>query len=85
MIVSELHQRAAAKCVEDIVTYNYKIGKKVAIPPFIMDAFRTTWEQQQQESKRVGERRKELESLVVEIEKGTWDQDGAKEDFGGTR
>lgn len=47
MILSELHQRPAARCVEDIVVYDYKKGTKAAIRPFMMKAFERTWEEQE--------------------------------------
>lgn len=67
------------------MTYDYRIGKKVHIPPFMMDAFMETWEMQSAERQRIERRRSELESTVVEIEKATWDQVGAIEDLGGAR
>ncbi|KAA8568486.1 hypothetical protein EYC84_007517 [Monilinia fructicola] len=46
LIVSELHQRVAARCVEEIVTYDYKKGKKEALQPWLVDALTKTWEEQ---------------------------------------
>lgn len=82
MILSELHQRPSARCVEDIVVYNYKVGRKVEIMPFMMDAFRKTWEEQEGERLRVGERCREVERVVGGLEKGTWASEGAVEDLG---
>lgn len=47
MIVSELHQRAAARCVEDIVVYDYKVGRKVAVTEWMRGAFERTWGEQE--------------------------------------
>ncbi len=47
MIVSELHQRPSARCVEDIVVYDYKKGRKVAIRDFMMKAFEVPWKEQE--------------------------------------
>lgn len=83
MILSELHQRPAARCVEDIVVYDYKNGKKTAIFPFLMDGFRTTWEEQEAARNRNEERCRELEGIVAGLEKETWDREDAVEEVGG--
>lgn len=85
MIMSELRQRPAARCVEDIVVYDYKKGQKTPLPPFMMDAFRKTWEAQEAEKERVGERMKEVLLAVRSMEQRTWDREGAVEDMGGTK
>ncbi|TVY16969.1 hypothetical protein LARI1_G006646 [Lachnellula arida] len=85
MIMSELRQRPAARCVEDIVVYDYKKGQKTPLPPFMMDAFRKTWEAQEAEKERVEERMKDVLSAVRSMEQRTWDRDGAVEDMGGTK
>ncbi|PBP29001.1 hypothetical protein BUE80_DR000058 [Diplocarpon rosae] len=85
MIISELHQRPAARCVEDIVVYDYKKGKKTTIKPFMMKAFEQTWAEQQAETARVEKRIKELDSIVREIEQNTWDREDALEDMGQVR
>jgi len=82
MILSELHQRAAARCVEDIVVYDYKEGRKTAIRPFMMDALRKTWEEQEEARIRNGRKIDEVERVVKELEEGTWDREGAVEEFG---
>jgi hypothetical protein len=82
MILSELYQRPAARCVEDIVVYDYVAGKKVAIRPFMMRAFERTWKEQEEERKRVEKRILEIESAVGELERETWNREGAVEDFG---
>ena len=83
MILSELHQRPAARCVEDLVVYDYRKGKKTAIRPFMMDAFRTTWEEQEAAKRKNEERCIELEGIVVRLEKETWDRENAVEEVGG--
>ena len=85
MILSELHQRPAARCVEDIVVYDYKAGRKVEIRPFMMRAFEETWREQEEERKRVEESVKEVETAVDELERGSWKREGAVEDLGGAR
>ncbi|KAH8815951.1 thioesterase-like superfamily-domain-containing protein [Xylogone sp. PMI_703] len=82
MILSELHQRPAARCVEDIVVYDYRKGKKMVIPPFVMNGFQRTWEEQEEARenslKRIGEVEKEVRKLETE----SWDREGAVEDLG---
>jgi hypothetical protein len=82
MILSELHQRPAARCVEDIVVYDYRAGKKVEIRPFMMAAFERTWKDQEEERSRVEKRIAEIESAVGNLERETWNREGAVEDFG---
>jgi hypothetical protein len=78
LILSELHQRPAARCVEDIVVYDYKAGKKVNIRPFMMRAFEQTWRKQEEEKARVEKRIQEVESAVGDwrgrrgIGRGRW-------------
>jgi len=82
LILSELHQRPAARCVEDIVIYDYRKGKKTALKPFMVDVFRETW-RLQEEAKRVNSGRVErLLDRVRELEKDTWDRADAVEDLG---
>lgn len=83
LIVSELHQRAAARAEEDIVVYDYKTGGKVEIQSFMRSAFERIWEEQESERRRVEKRKEEVEALVRELEKGSWDDPNAKEDMGG--
>jgi hypothetical protein len=82
LILSELHQRPAARCVEDIVVYDYRAGKKVAVRPFMMKAFEETWREQEEERKRVESRIQEVERAVSELERETWNREGAVEDHG---
>ena len=85
MILSELYQRPAARCVEDIVVYDYRKGKKTAIRPFMMDVFRRTWQEQEHARLRNERRIQELDEKVRELELETWDRAGAKEDLGSGR
>jgi len=82
MILSELQQRPAARCVEDIVVYDYKKGIKTAIRPFMTDMFKKTWEEQEAERRRVERRIREIEGMVKGLEGQTWDREGAVEDLG---
>lgn len=82
MILSELHQRVAARCVEDIVVYDYKKGRKTAIRPFMMDALRQIWKEQEENKMRNGKIIVQIEKTLKDLEKNTWDREGAVEDFG---
>ncbi|KAL8766123.1 MAG: hypothetical protein Q9209_007021 [Squamulea sp. 1 TL-2023] len=69
LILSERHQRAAARCVEDIVVYDYRWGKKTSLPPFMLEQFSKTWEAQE-EAKRVnGSKALEIVERVRLLEK----------------
>jgi len=82
VIISELHQRASARCFEDVVVYDYQKGRKAAIPPWMLDAFERTWEEQKTEEYKVGERVSEVDRLIKTLEDETWAKDGAVEDMG---
>ena len=82
MIVSELHQRPAARCIEDCVLYDYRAAKKVALRPFMLDVLQHTWKLQE-EAKRVNsERVYGLLDRVRQLEQNSWDREGAVEDMG---
>lgn len=82
VILSELHQRPAARCVEDIVVYDYQQAKKTPLRPFMLERFRETYELQEQAKNENGARVKVLHDKVRSLEKLSWDMEGAKEDFG---
>lgn len=82
LILSELHQRPAARCVEDIVVYDYRKGKKAPLTPFMLDAFRNTWQLQQEAKNKFGGRVRSLLEGVEKLEKESWDRPDATEDFG---
>ncbi|KAF4768534.1 hypothetical protein HAV15_002274 [Penicillium sp. str.  len=83
MILSEAHQRPAARCFEDIVIYDYKKNRKtVNIPPFVMEQFETMWRQQEQEEVNWRQRIADIETRVRNLELGSWDRADAVEDNG---
>lgn len=82
LILSERHQRPAARCVEDIVVYNYKKAKKTPLRPFMVERFQETFQLQEQAKKRNGERVRGLLERVRLLEKSSWDRADAKEDLG---
>lgn len=83
VIFSEAKQRPAARCVEDVVVYDYKVGRKVsALPGYMLDQLGRTWELQE-EAKSVNKARiGEIEKQVRALETGSWDREGAVEDMG---
>lgn len=83
LILSESHRRAAARCVEDIVVYDYKNAKKSPLMTFMIEKFQDTFELQEQAKEMNGERVRVLLERVKELEKVSWDRVGAKEDLGG--
>lgn len=82
LILSELHRRPAARCVEDIVVYDYQSAKKAPLRPFMVEKFKETWLLQEQAKKHYGNKVTDLIRRVRELEKGSWDRVDAKEDLG---
>lgn len=66
LVLSERHQRPAARCVEDIVFYDYQHGVKSPLRDFMVDKFRETFELQEI-AKRRNERR--IEDLLQRVER----------------
>ena len=65
-IVSEKHVRVSAKCVEDIVLYDYRTARKAKLAqlPFVLRAFEDTRQAQQEEAQnRLAQRRRLTEAL----------------------
>lgn len=82
LIVSELHQRVAARCVEEIVTYDYKKGKKEGLQPWLVDALTKTWEEQNAAMASALRKIEDIEEKVRALEIDTWDRADAVEDMG---
>lgn len=82
LILSELHRRIAARCVEDIVVYDYKAARKAPLKPFMVEKFQETWALQEQAKEMYGKRAMDLIRRVRELEKDSWDRPDAKEDMG---
>lgn len=80
MIISEAHQRPSARCLEDIVTYDYRLGRKTPeLPAFMVEQFKVMWEQQEQAKRKWQQRILDIENQVRELELGSWDREGAVE------
>ena len=82
LILSELHRRPAARCVEDIVVYDYKAARKSPLKPFMIAKFREMFELQEQAEQTYGNKVNELIERVRKLEQSSWDRADAKEDFG---
>jgi hypothetical protein len=68
--------------VEDIVVYDYKQAKKSALPGFMVDKFRETFEMQERVKEECGKRVEGLLGRVRRLEEESWDREGAVEDLG---
>lgn len=86
MILSEARQRPAARCHEDIVTYDYKKNQKTPeLPPFILEQFKIIWELQEKAKKDWQQRILEIEGRVRSLETDSWDRPDAVEDTGSAK
>ncbi|KAF2400093.1 hypothetical protein EJ06DRAFT_530848 [Trichodelitschia bisporula] len=85
IVLSEKHQRLAARCEEVIVLYDYVKGRKSGMPDFMLSAFETTWDLQEKRREEVLERVRGLTERVRELERGSWDREGAVEDMGSAK
>ncbi len=82
VILSELHQRIAARATEDCVMYDYRIGKKTTLKPFMVDVLRETWRLQEEAKRTNSERVTALLGRVRKLEVESWDRTDAVEDMG---
>ncbi|KAJ4384494.1 hypothetical protein N0V86_000093 [Didymella sp. IMI 355093] len=82
LILSEAQRRAAARCVEDIVVYDYRTAKKSPLPSFMIDKFKQTFELQEEAKEKNSARVRTLLERVRELERSSWDRLDAVEDFG---
>ncbi|KAE8148302.1 thioesterase-like superfamily-domain-containing protein [Aspergillus avenaceus] len=85
IIISESRQRPAARVHEDIVTYDYRLGKKTAMPPFMLEQFKNTWDLQERAKEFWQQRILDIESRVRTLEVESWDRDDAVEDTGSAK
>ena len=79
VIISELHQRIAARVTEDVVYYDYRIGKKATLRPFMVNVLRETWRLQEEAKRANSERVSGLLDRVRRLEVESWDKEGAVE------
>ncbi|EME39971.1 hypothetical protein DOTSEDRAFT_137200 [Dothistroma septosporum NZE10] len=82
IILSELHQRPAARVVEDCVLYDYIKRKKTPIQPFMLEVLRETWRLQEITKRENSERVSSLLDRVRQLELQSWDRADAVEYMG---
>ncbi len=82
LILSEAHRRPAARCIEDIVVYDYQKGQKCSLLPFMAEKFGEVFELQEKEREKNSERIQSLLANVRRLEKDSWDRADAQEDMG---
>jgi Thioesterase-like superfamily len=82
MILSENKQRPAARCIEDVVVYDYRASRKTTLPPFMLDQFQRTFELQEEAKARNGDKMSALLDQVRDLERDSWDRRDAQEDMG---
>ncbi len=82
LILSERHQRPAARCVEDIVVYDYRRGIKSPLRGFMLDKFRETFDLQEQSKMRNERRVSDLLQRTQRLEQQVWNRPDAVEDMG---
>lgn len=68
VILSEKNRRVAAKCLEDIVIYDYKVGGKAPMPDFLYQILLQVQNEQTEWQKKCLSRLQELDRAVSEIE-----------------
>lgn len=82
LIMSEKYQRPSARCVEDLVIYDYRRASKAALPDFALEQFRKTFIAQEQAGHANSFKAQRLLDRVRDLEKQSWDRPDAREDTG---
>lgn len=68
VVFSETHQRVAARCIESTVIYDYREAKKTALPPFMVEKFRETYDRQAEAKRRYRGHAQEVIHAVQDLE-----------------
>lgn len=82
IVLSEKHQRIAARCEEDIVVYDYRESKKTALKQFMVEKFQETHKLQEETKKKSTARVLDLMRRVEALENESWNRKDAQEDLG---
>ncbi|KIX98724.1 uncharacterized protein Z520_05185 [Fonsecaea multimorphosa CBS 102226] len=82
LIMSEVRQRPAARCLEDVVVYDYRAAKKSTLEPFMLEQLKKTFDLQEAAKRENHAKIQWIEERVRTLETGSWDRHDAKEDFG---
>ena len=84
LVLSHTHQRAAARIAEDVLVYDYRAGKKVALEPWVEDTFRKVADEERRAAEHWLTRRTEVDRWLFELESESI-HSGKAEDMGGTK
>ena len=82
LILSEKYQRPAARCVEDIVVYDYQDRSKAPLRDFMVERFKQTFALQEAAKAKNEAKVKDLLQKVERLERASWDRPDAVEDMG---
>ncbi|KAI9806006.1 MAG: hypothetical protein M1833_004413, partial [Piccolia ochrophora] len=82
IILSELHQRPAARCSEDVVVYDYLKDRKTGLQPFMREILSRTFQQQERAKEQYSKQAQQLIHRTEQLELASWNRDGAEEDTG---
>ena len=82
VILSEAKQRPAARCLEDILVYDYIATKKNTLPPFMLEQFVRIFELQEEAKAQNSAKVQEVSQRIRHLEQQTWDRSDAQEVFG---
>lgn len=87
LMFSERQRRPVARCVEDIVMYDYRKGAKTTLEatPFALKAFQDTFALQEAAAIINRGRARSIEDRVRILEQSSWDRNGAVDDTGGSK
>ena len=80
-MLSHNHQRPAARIAEDLVIYDYRLGKKISLPTWIKSVFQKAAEDEQESRRHWQAKRRELETKLQNLEDNSI-LSGKKEDIG---
>ncbi|KAF2641446.1 hypothetical protein P280DRAFT_469065 [Massarina eburnea CBS 473.64] len=83
LIMSERHRRPAARCVEDIVVYDYPTARKSPMKAFMVTKLQEVFDLQEAAKHGNGNKVTKLIAAVRQLEKSSWDRPDAQEDMGG--
>lgn len=65
---SERHQRLAARFIEDIAVYDYRLGKKAPLKPFMVEELQKMFEMQSQSQQAASSQIAEINSFAEKLE-----------------
>lgn len=82
LVLSDRHQRPAARWVEDLVFNNYVDGRKSELKSSMFIALQDAWVAQEKHRTQCEKRIHELIIRLKKLEKASWDREGAQEDMG---